>query len=75
MDGIMIDSGSTFTYLTSKEYSVFVSAFTVQLKKNMAAANKPVQSVTRPRVSLLLSFNHSIIQLFNYSIIQSCIGA
>ena len=52
MDGIMIDSGSTFTYLTSKEYSVFMSAFTVQLKKNMAAANKPVQSVTRPRVGL-----------------------
>ena len=60
MDGIMIDSGSTFTYLISKEYSVFISAFTVQLKKNMAAANKSVQSVTRPRVGLFCIFIHSI---------------
>ena len=47
----MIDSGSTFTYLMSREYPVFIGAFKAQLKKNMIAANKFVQEVTRPRVS------------------------
>ena len=50
----MIDSGSTFTYLMSREYPVFIGAFKTQLKKNMMAANKPVQEVSRPRVDYLM---------------------
>ena len=54
----MIDSGSTFTYLMSREYPVFIGAFKTQLKKNMIAANKPVQEVSRPRVSYFLDSSY-----------------
>ena len=50
--GIMIDSGSTFTYLTSSEYRVFVQAMVTSLAENMARFHVSFPKVTRFRVSV-----------------------
>lgn len=54
----MIDSGSTFTYLTSSEYRVFVQAMVTSLAENMARFHVSFPKVTRFRVSAFHVFHH-----------------
>lgn len=48
--GVMIDSGTTFTYLVSSEYRTFVQAFTTAFKEALVKAHKTIPSVKRFRV-------------------------
>lgn len=52
-NGVMIDSGSTFSYLTSGEYNVFVSAFREQLRRTMTKSGHLLQEVKRFRVNIM----------------------
>ncbi|KNB42064.1 aspartic proteinase-like protein 2 [Blastocystis sp. subtype 4] len=48
-NGIMIDSGSTFSYVISSEYNVLISAFREQLKRTMLKTSHHLQEVKRLR--------------------------
>ena len=51
--GVMIDSGTTFTYLISSEYRVFTQAFTEALRQSLHKAHATLPPVKRFRVLIL----------------------
>ena len=57
MGGIMIDSGSTFSYLISAEYRVFVQAFHAALEESLHRAKRTIPAVTRLRVEIVETWN------------------
>lgn len=50
--GIMIDSGSTFSYISHGEFPVFISAFRRATQQAMKKAGRILQSVSRFRVGM-----------------------
>lgn len=52
----MIDSGSTFSYLISSEYRVFVQAFHSALGEALRRANRTFPAVKRLRVGMVESW-------------------
>ena len=57
MGGIMIDSGSTFSYLISNEYRVFVQAFHSALDEALRRANRTFPAVKRLHVGIVETWN------------------
>ena len=53
----MIDSGSTFSYLISAEYRVFVQAFHAALEESLHRAKRTIPAVTRLRVEIVETWN------------------
>ena len=52
--GVMIDSGTTFTYLISSEYRVFTQAFVEALRQSLNKAHATLPPVKRFRVPVVL---------------------
>lgn len=56
----MIDSGSTFSYLISTEYRVFVQAFHSALDEALRRANRTFPAVKRLHVGIVESWNEEL---------------